>query len=185
MNKNDYFIKTQFTAPLGQEIQNEYHKLIESIGLLRESSMSTKALEGTGGLVSVRDLLAYQIGWGNRLVDWYRSGIEGQAPQMPGEGFEKWGYTGLARLFYQKYRFRNVVEQLETFRATVLDILQFVEKEHQRGRLDQLGVWSWCRLASGKEWPLSKWVKVNTASPYKKAAGLIRKYAKTISSSEA
>lgn len=42
-------------------------------------------------------------------------------------------------------------------------------------QLDQRGIWAWCTLASGKQWPLSKWIRVKTASPYKRAVQLIKK----------
>jgi len=171
-------IDKQFTAPLAQEIQKEYHKLLEVVSRIPTTSLSKRVLEGTGGLVSIRDLIAYQIGWGRLLLSWYQSGIQGENPEMPGEGFKKWDYTGLAQLFYEKYQGKSFPKQIEEFHDVVVEILQFVEKEYKQGRLDQLGVWPWCQLASGKEWPLSKWVKVNTASPYKKASALIRKYAK-------
>ena len=53
-----------------------------------------------------------------------------------------------------------------------------VKKEHETGNLNKIGVWPWCTLASGKQWPLSKWIRVNTVSPYKRAASMIRKFLK-------
>lgn len=121
------------------------------------------------------DLIAYQIGWGKCLIRWYEAGIQGEMPKMPGEGFLTWDYTGLAQHFYQTYQFDNAEEQMRIFHQTVLRILEIVETEHQTGNLDQMGVWPWCTLPSGKKWPLSKWIRVNTASPYKQAARLIKK----------
>ena len=54
-------------------------------------------------------------------------------------------------------------------------ILEIVKIEQQANQLDQIGIWAWCTLASGKQWPLSKWIRVNTASPYKRAVLLIKK----------
>lgn len=162
-------------APLSQEIQKEYDKLINFIASIPVSSRILKQIEGTGGKVSIADLIAYQIGWGKCLIGWYESGIKGESPLMPGEGFSSWDYNAIARHFYQKYHYQDLDEQNQVFRQVVLQLLDIVEKEHQTGNLDQIGIWSWCTLKSGKHWPLSKWIKINTCSPYKRAYQLIKK----------
>lgn len=171
MNKQ----KTILKAPLSQEIQREYDKLINLIASIPVSSRILKQIEGTGGKVSISDLIAYQIGWGKCLIGWYESGIKGEVPVMPGEGFSAWDYTAIAQHFYQKYQYYNHDEQSQVFHQIVLHLLDIVEKEYQAGNLDRIGAWSWCTLKSGKQWPLSKWIKINTSSPYKRAYQLIKK----------
>lgn len=171
MNKQQTILK----APLSQEIQREYDKLINHIASIPVSSRILKQIEGTGGQVSITDLIAYQIGWGKCLIGWYESGIIGEVPIMPGEGFSTWDYTAIARHFYQKYQYHHHDEQNQVFHQVVLQLLDIVEKEYQVENLDRLGVWSWCTLKSGKQWPLSKWIKINTSSPYKRAHQLIKK----------
>ncbi len=167
-----------YNAPLSQKIQKEYNTLVKEISHLPQSHCVLKELEGTGGQVSVIDLVAYQIGWGMLLIDWYEQGLQGISPKMPGEGFTKWDYRGLAKHFYQKYGYSTIQQSVETFHTVVLRLLEIVEQEHYNGHLDKIDVWEWCRLKSGKEWPLSKWVIINTVSPYKRAAQLIRQYRK-------
>lgn len=162
-------------APLSQEIQKEYDKLINLIDSIPVSSRILKQIEGTGGKVSISDLIAYQIGWGKCLIGWYESGIKGEVPVMPGDGFSTWDYTAIARHFYQKYQYHYHDEHSPVFHQVMLQLLDIVEKEHQTGNLDRIGVWSWCTLRSGKQWPLSKWIKINTSSPYKRAYQLIKK----------
>jgi len=129
-------------------------------------------------LISIADILAYQIGWGKLLISWYEDGIVGKNPMMPGEGFTKWDYTGIAKHFYQKYQFSTKDQRQDLFHQTVVKILNIVEIEYQNENLDKIGVWSWCTLPSGKKWTLSKWITVNTKSPYRKAASEIRKFLK-------
>ena len=168
-------------APLSREIQREYNKLVNLIASIPVSLHILKQVEGTGGKVSITDLIAYQIGWGQCLIGWYESGIKGEVPIMPGEGFSKWDYTAIAQHFYQKYQYHNHNphnthnhdEQNQVFHQVVLKLLDIVEKEYASGNLDRIGVWSWCTLQSGKQWPLSKWIKINTSSPYKRAFQLI------------
>lgn len=152
-------------ATLSQEIVREYDRLVKIVSSIPKASRLLKIIAWTGGNVSVRDVIAYQIGWGKCLISWYESGLRNDMPQMPGEGFTKWNYTEIALHFYQKYQ----DDQEKVFKQVVSHILDIVEKEHQSGNLYKLGVWPWCTLQSGKQWSLDKWIKVNTSSPYKRA----------------
>ncbi len=175
-----YLIEGEFKASLSKEIQTEYNKLAAILAQIPTEYRKVKLLEGTGGQISVADLVAYQIGWGSLLISWYDKGIKGEMPDMPGEGFTQWDYVGLARHFYVKYRYSSWSEAAKKFYTVVQRILDIVEKEYAAGNLDKKGVWAWCTLSSGKEWPLNKWVRVNTASPYRKAAATIRKFLKQL-----
>lgn len=176
------FISEVYKASLSKGIVKEYNKLSEAISLIPAQSLLLKTIDFSAGKVSVRDLVAYQIGWGTLLISWYISEIENTKPQMPGEGFTKWDYTGLAQHFYCKYQYDSIQEQIHVLHSVVVQILNIVEKEHLTGNLDKVGIWSWCTLSSGKQWPLSKWITVNTSAPYKRASALIRTFSRTISS---
>lgn len=153
-----------------------YLTLVNLVSQIPAKYHNTQCFEGSGRKASVRDLLAYQIGWGKRLIDWYQTGLQGIHPEMPGEGFSKWDYTALANHFYSKYQYGSLDQQLEELKQVVEVIVSFVEKEERDGHLDKLGVWQWCTLPSGKQWPLSKWVQVNTVAPYKRLSSQIRKF---------
>ena len=161
--------------PLSDEIRSHYEKLIAAITPIPPSERTLQRFEGTGGPVSAADLIAYQIGWGQCLLRWYEAGRKGETPEMPGEGFSKWDYVAIAKHFYKKYHLDGGEKQMHLFAQTVSALLKIVEEEEKRGRLEQIGAWDWCTLPSGKQWPLSKWIRVNTASPYKKATQLLRK----------
>lgn len=178
-NTKAFSIELDLDADLSHEVQSNYNKLIELISHIPKSSINKKNIEGTGGLISVADIISYQIGWGKMLIDWYTKGIQNKTPEMPGEGFTKWNYTEIAKHFYKKYHFDGGPKQQKHFKKTVLDILHIIETEHKNGHLNQIGTWSWCTLSSGKKWPLSKWITVNTVSPYKRAAKQLRNLLKT------
>jgi hypothetical protein len=165
----------EYQAPLSTKILKEYTGFLQSINKVPSKLRIQKMIEGTGGMVSVIDLIAYQIGWGKLFIYWYESGIADINPIMPGEGFSKWDYNALARHFYSKYHFDGAQKQMEEFESVVSTILNIVETEFKAGNLERLGVWEWCTLASGKQWPLSKWITVNTAAPYKRANQGIKK----------
>ncbi len=167
--------ETTYIAPLSKSILKEYTKLVDAL----LSVPAQGRIDFTGGKVSVMDIVAYQIGWGKLLISWYETGLHGEVAEMPGDGFTTWDYTGLARHFYSAYHFESFDKQLKVFHDVVQKILSIVEAEHKTGNLDKTGVWPWCALASGKEWPLSKWITVNTSSPYKRASSLIRRFLKS------
>lgn len=163
------------TCILSQDIRRENDRLVQIVSTLSPSIRSLKLIDGTGGKVSVSDLIAYQIGWGKALIRWYETGSRGKTPVMPGDGFSTWDYTAIAQNFYQKYQYDGLHEQMKVFAQVVSRLLEIVETEDQANRLNQIGVWDWCTLSSGKQWPLSKWIRVNTAAPYKRAVQLIKK----------
>lgn len=76
--------------------------------------------------------------------------------------------------YYEKYRLDSGECQLDEWQQVVSRILEIIRVEEQTGNLDVLGVWPWCTLSSGKQWPLSKWIQVNTVAPYKRAVQLLR-----------
>ena len=149
--------------------------LLKTIDAMPPSKQHLKFISGTGGKVSVEDIIAYQIGWGKALLNWYAAGLRDEVPIMPLTEFPKWNYKSIAQHFYQAYSYDGLHRQKEIFHEIVEKILEITEKEHASGNLYNLGVWNWCTLASGKQWPLYKWIKINTSAPYKKAAQLIKK----------
>ncbi len=177
---NSFLIGNHYKAPLSKTIEKEYNGLLKTLLLVPANQRATKAMDGTGGKVSITDIIAYQIGWGTLLIGWYETGLKNKMPEMPGDGFSTWDYTRLAQHFPQKYHYNTFEEQLKKFHAIVAQILEIVEQEYQSGNLDRVGVWSWCTLPSGKQWPLSKWITVNSAAPYKRATRLIKTFLKTV-----
>lgn len=160
---------------LSHEIKKEYDALIAAIAKIPLERRQDRNISFLGGYVSVADLIAYQIGWGKLVIGWYDIGVvQGKVPEMPGEGFTTWSYAAIAKLFFVKWAYDSGVEQATVFHAVVNRLISIVETEHGTGNLDRLGVWKWATLPSGKQWPLSKWIKVNTASPYKRARVLMR-----------
>ncbi len=160
---------------LSRDISLEYDRLKDAVSAIPISQRELKLLDGTGGKVGVVDLIAYQIGWGKCLIQWYETGLQGKYPEMPGDGFSQWSYVAIAKHFYKKYRYDGSEEQMKILDELVLNILRIVNQEAKNGNLDRIGVWPWCTLRSGKSWSLSKWIQVNTVAHYKRAVKLFKK----------
>lgn len=161
-------------APLSRDIHQEYTKLKQQIESAPAVFRFEKAIKSTGRDVNISDLIAYQIGWGKAVIRWYHAGLNSETPIMPGDGFTAWNYTAIAEHFYHTYRYSCTEEQNAVFDQVVAHLIEITEQEHQMGRLEQTGIWPWCTLHSGKQWPLSKWIRVNSCAPYKRARNLIR-----------
>lgn len=151
---------------LSHEIQKEAAKQASILAQLPEKQRHA---------LWVAQRIAYQIGWGRLLLSWYHAGIQGNTPQMPGDGFTKWDYNAIADHFYQKYLYDQGEKQQAHFQQMIAEVVAMVEQEHSTGNLERLGVWPWCTLASGKAWPLRKWIQVNTIAPWKATTALLKK----------
>lgn len=164
--------KYNFNSELSQKIHLSYEGLICTISDIPKESFFEE-LHFTAGKVSPADIIAYQIGWGNLLIYWYEAGLRHEPIIMPGYGFDKWDYNAIAKHFYQKYSYVSKQEYIDEFSKLVTKIIYITEQEHLSGNLDKTGIFAWCSLKSRKDWPLSKWIKVNTVSPYNRAILLI------------
>lgn len=163
----------QLSAKLSQNIQKEYNALVKVVA--RVPDRTAQRIPFTGGVISVAELIGYQIGWGKRVIDWYEAGIRQKKIVMPGDGFDNWNYTNIAQHFYKSYQYDAAKQQDRVFYDTTYKIIEIVEKANQEGNLETAGEWEWQKLQSGKYWPLSKWVQVNTVAPFKRATTEIKK----------
>jgi hypothetical protein len=167
-------IDGKFTAKLSNNIKKEYNNFVGLALRISDAGRKQKKYSFSSSTVSVNDLVAYQIGWGQLVVNWYDTGVKGKMPQMPGDGFTEWKYNALAAHFYKSYQFGSPSAQHRVFKDVTERIIAIVEKESKTGNLDKEGAWEWQKLKSGKYWPLSKWVQVNTVAPFSRAAKLIK-----------
>ncbi len=60
-----------------------YRKLVETINETPETLFKEKLIQATDAIMSIADVIAYQIGWGTLLVSWYKVGIEHKTVVMP------------------------------------------------------------------------------------------------------
>lgn len=165
------------SSDLSLQIIKEAQALRQVLSEIPISKARSPEFEFTGGRASACDLLAYQIGWGELFLTWYKSGLQGKRPFMPKKGFG-WDYVALAQNFFAQYSKFSLKSLDLKFQKLVQKITAVVEIETQRGNLDKLGVWEWCTLQSGKKWPLRKWIQINTVAPYKRANQIIKKHIK-------
>ena len=149
-------------------IQMRYQKLLKELKTIPEDQSRHRIIEGD---ISICDIMAYQIGWGNLLIGWHLTEKEGGTPLLPKKGY-LWTQLGrLAHHFYDEYATQSFEELNTLFEKTVTHIISIIEGLSEDD-LYKIGRYRWC----GTKWPLGRWVSVNTAAPYKSACAKIRQW---------
>jgi len=118
---------------------------------------------------SVKDVLAHLYEWQQMFFTWYETGLRGETPPMPAEGY-KWNQLpALNHVIHQRYRELPLDEVLYLFRTSHQKTLAFV---HARSgeELTQPGWYAW----AGKH-ALIGFISSNCGSHYRWARTRIQK----------
>lgn len=161
----------QNKAELIKEIEASHQKLRIELGSIPEKISRKKELtaHAKDTKMSVCDLVAYLIGWGELVLKWHRLKTKGQSVDFPETGY-KWNELGkLAKKFYADYKDYSYNDLLKKYNKVVTDILKLIKA--QDNRVIYHVPWY------GK-WTLARMIQFNTSSPYKNAYTRIRKYKK-------
>jgi len=153
-------------------IQHDYKKLdaeLKSIPIelchLIELEAHTK-----NQFMSVHDLIAYLLGWGQLLIKWNKRKSANLPVDFPETGY-KWNQLGqLAQKFYDDYKRLDFVSFQSQLNSTVKQILDIVKNKSNH----ELYEVPWYET-----YTLGRMIQVNTTSPYKNAHARIRKWKKS------
>lgn len=158
---------------LQQAITTNYTKLRDELSKIPVESATAKELEGhaKGTLMSINNLLAYLIGWGELVLKWEQKKKNNEPVDFPETGY-KWNGLGmLAQKFYQDYAEDDYPRLTKKLDHTVQKILMLIETKTN----EELYEVPWY-----EHWTQGRMIQFNTASPYQNARGRIRKWIKTI-----
>lgn len=156
-------------ADLIEAIQNNYRKLELDLQSIPEELTRNKELEGhaKGTKMSICDLVAYLVGWGQLVLKWHQSETEHKTINFPETGYQ-WNELGLlAQKFYRDYKELDYGELQENLKQTVQQILTVIDQTDEE-TLYQKPFY--------KHYPLGRMIQLNTSSPYKNARGRVRKW---------
>ncbi len=163
-------VPTDKTA-LIHAIQINYEKLRKELITIPVALTVIVELEGhaKGTQMSVHNLVAYLVGWGELVLKWNQKMDADEAVDFPETGY-KWNELGkLAQKFYTDYEHMDWDELLQRLDQTVDRILELIESKTNAVLYEQ----SWY-----EKWTLGRMIQFNTASPYTNARGRIRKWKK-------
>lgn len=152
-------------------IEENYRKLRTELDDIPSAESLSKNMPGhrKETTMSVCDLIAYLIGWGELVLKWHRTKNRGREPDFPETGF-KWTELGqLAQKFYadrETERFEVLLLELDRIELEIVQMVKSKTSEELYGSL-------WYRKCT-----MGQMIQLNTASPYRNALGRIRRWKK-------
>ncbi|QDH79853.1 ClbS/DfsB family four-helix bundle protein [Echinicola soli] len=153
------------------EIEKNYSKLKKDLETIPSELTKEKELEGhaKGTEMSVSDLVAYLIGWGELVLKWNRKKNKNENVDFPETGY-KWNELGkLAQKFYLDYEKLDYKSLLDKLDKVVNEILNVIKSTKNVDLYEK----PWY-----EKWTMGKMVQLNTSSPYKNARSRVRKWKK-------
>lgn len=123
-----------------------------------------------------REMIAYQLGWMSLIRGWDRDELAGKEVITPAPGF-KWNQMGtMYESFYASYNTQSLSELKQIHQEEVYDLLTWLQG-FSADELFQPGGRKWAQ-STPANWPIWKWVHINTAAPFKTFRSKIRKWKK-------
>lgn len=121
-------------------------------------------------------MIAYQLGWLNLLMNWDRDELTGKEVTTPALGY-KWNELGgLYQSFYTQYENYSLSELKNEYIETVAKFVEWVDSFTEKEIFEQ-DVRKWASSTPSK-WPIWKWVHINSVAPFKSFRTKIRKWKK-------
>lgn len=123
-----------------------------------------------------QEIIAYQLGWMHLLLQWDQDELEGKDIITPAPGY-KWNHLGnLYHEFYKQYQGYSLKELQRMFIDTIDQFTEWVDTFPE----DELFSTDKRKWASStpSNWPIWKWIHINTAAPFKSFRSKIRKWKK-------
>ena len=121
-------------------------------------------------------MIAYQLGWMNLILEWENKERCGIAFVMPHPDY-KWNNLGkMYESFYKQYENESLTELCSLFDIAVQDIICLVDS-YTDAEFFESGIKKWAS-STPSNWPVWKWIHINTVSPFASFRGKIRKWKK-------
>lgn len=123
-----------------------------------------------------REMIAYQLGWMGLIRGWDRDELAGKEVITPAPGY-KWNQmSSIYEDFYAAYNTQSLSELKKMYREAVSSLLDWLTV-FSADELFQPGGRKWAQ-STPSNWPIWKWVHINTAAPFKTFRSKIRKWKK-------
>jgi hypothetical protein len=121
-------------------------------------------------------MIAYQLGWMALLRKWDAEELSGHVPELPAPGL-KWNALGkLYQQFYDEYGRYSLAELSVMFKDAVNSLCLWIDG-FSGEELFKTGGRKWAS-STPSNWPIWKWIHINTVAPFKSFRGKIRKWKK-------
>lgn len=152
-------------------IDSHFNALSQALDQVPPERVDERSLEGhvKGTRISVSELVAYLLGWNERVLDWLEKDLAGLPMAFPADGF-KWNQLGLlAQKFYRDHDALAYPQKRQRLEAAKQRIVSLI-RQRDNAALYQC---SWYA-----KWTLGRMIQLNTAAPYANARGRLRRWLK-------
>jgi hypothetical protein len=119
-------------------------------------------------------MIAYQLGWMNLLLDWEQRERAGQVVVTPSEDYKWNNLGGLYVSFYRQYEDWGLCKLQSEFKETVARVVQMVRAFSNR-ELFEPGQRHWAS-STPSNWPVAKAIHMNTVAPFTTFRAKIRRW---------
>lgn len=166
---------------LGYENKEELKEQIEKYGGLFIKEFISVKEEDKDSLVEGVDrtpvqMIAYQLGWMNLILSWEEEEERGMVVITPHKDYKWNNLGGLYESFYKVYESYSLEELCNLFEERKKKIIELLDS-YTDYELFQPGGRRWA-ASTPANWPLWKWIHINTVAPFKSFRSKIRKWKK-------
>ncbi|MGL5755466.1 MAG: ClbS/DfsB family four-helix bundle protein [Paraclostridium sp.] len=121
-------------------------------------------------------MISYQLGWMNLILDWENQEQQGYKVVTPTKDY-KWNKLGgLYESFYKEYDKYTLKELRNMFIKKQEEIIELINS-YTDIELFKQGGRKWAS-STPSNWPIWKWIHINTVAPFKSFRSKIRKWKK-------
>jgi len=148
------------------ESRDEYQALESFLAKLDPQQRTEPSILGEW---SVKDVLAHLYEWQQMFFGWYETGLRGETPLTPAEGF-KWNQLpALNRKIYEKHRETPLDQAMEFLRESHQKMMTLIESlSHEE--IFTPGYFPWTKTGS-----LMSYIRANAGNHYRWARTGMRK----------
>lgn len=155
------------------EIEETAALFIKEFKVIKEADRNKPAV---GVERTPLQMIAYQLGWLNLIINWDQDEAEGKKVITPAKGYEWSNLVGLYQSFYDQYEKCSLAELQQLFKDKVKDFTAWLNGLSD-DQIFTAGSRQWASSAPF-DWPVWKWVHINIITPFKSFRGAIREWKK-------
>lgn len=121
-------------------------------------------------------MISYQLGWMNLILFWEDENKKGIDVKTPSKDYKWNNLGGLYEDFYKQYEKYSLEELIDEFNNSVDKIIDLV-KNLSDEEFFESDKRQWAS-STKSNWPIWKWIHINTVAPFKTFRTKIRKWKK-------
>ena len=121
-------------------------------------------------------MIAYQLGWMQLILSWENQERQDDTVITPAPNYKWNNLGGLYKSFYAQHEACTLAELSAMFADTVQEILRLID-DYTDIELFHPGGRKWAS-STPANWPIWKWIHINTVAPFKTFQTKIRKWKK-------